>query len=260
LIGDLYVVPLITTRYIFVREVLTPNPQRKKELTVLAIETVIFDLDGTLAHFNLDYKALRSEVRIYLMSIHVPVSVLDVNESIFEMLKKTEIFVKNTTNSSESFEEIRAHVFSIAERYEMEAASTTSLLTGAVETLRELQKMSLKMGICTTSSEKAANYILQRFKIDGFFKVIIPRDKVKYVKPHIEQFELALKKLGVHAKATLIVGDSVVDMQSAKELKAIAVGLTSGLSTTDQLMNNGANYIVTSLNDLPVLIREINKD
>ena len=56
------------------------------ELTVLAIEAVIFDLDGTLAHFNLDYKALRSEVRTYLISIHVPVSVLDVNENIFEML------------------------------------------------------------------------------------------------------------------------------------------------------------------------------
>jgi HAD superfamily hydrolase (TIGR01549 family) len=226
----------------------------------LAIEAVIFDLDGTLAHFNLDFKALRSEVRTYLMSIHVPISVLDVNESIFEMLKKAEIFVKNNTKSSESFEEIRAHAFSIAERYEMEAATTTSLLTGAVETLKELQKMNLKMGICTTSSEKAANYILQRFKIDGFFKVIIPRDKVKYVKPHTEQIELALKKLGVQAKATLIVGDSVVDMQSAKELEAIAVGITPGLSTTEQLMNNGANYIVTSLNDLPVLIREINKD
>ena len=239
---------------------LTPNPQRKKELTVLAIEAVIFDLDGTLAQFNLDYKALRSEVRTYLMSIHVPVSVLDVNESIFEMLKKTEIFVKNSTKSSEAFEEVRTHVFSIAERYEMEAATTTSLITGAVETLKELQKMNLKTGICTTSSEKAANYILQRFKIDGFFKVAVSRDKVKYVKPHTEQFELALKKLGVHAKATLIVGDSIVDMQSAKELKAIAVGLTSGLSTTDQLMNNGANYIVTSLNDLPVLIKEINKN
>jgi HAD superfamily hydrolase (TIGR01549 family) len=240
--------------------VLTPNPQSKKELIVLAIEAVIFDLDGTLAHFNLDYKALRSEVRTYLMSIHVPVSVLDVNENIFEMLKKAEIFVKNNTKSSEAFEEIRTHAFSIAERYEMEAATTTSLLTGAVETLKELQKMSLKTGLCTTSSEKAANYILQRFKIDGFFKVIIPRDKVKYVKPHTEQLELALKTLGVQAKATLIVGDSVVDMQSAKELKAIAVGLTSGVSTTEQLMNNGANYIVTSLNDLPVLIKEINKN
>ncbi len=34
------------------------------ELTVLAIEAVIFDLDGTLAAFNLDYKALRGEVEI----------------------------------------------------------------------------------------------------------------------------------------------------------------------------------------------------
>ena len=226
----------------------------------MAIEAVIFDLDGTLAHFNLDYKALRSEVRTYLMSIHVPVSVLDVNESIFEMLKKAEIFVKNSTKSSEAFEEVRTHAFSIAERYEMEAASTTSLIIGAVETLKNLQKMNLKMGLCTTSSEKAANYILQRFKIDGFFKVVVPRDKVKYVKPHTEQFEVALKTLGVHAKTTLIIGDSVVDMQSAKELKAIAVGLPTGLTTTEQLMSNGANYIITSLTDLPVLVKKIKED
>ena len=49
----------------------------------MAIEAVIFDLDGTLAHFSLDFKALRSEVRTYLMSIGVPAPLLDVNESIF---------------------------------------------------------------------------------------------------------------------------------------------------------------------------------
>ncbi len=226
----------------------------------MAIEAVIFDLDGTLANFNLDYKAMRSEVRTYLMSIHVPVSVLDVNESIFEMLKKAEIFVKNSSKSAEAFEQVRAHALSIAERYEMEAATTTSLVTGAVETLKELQKKKLKIGLCTTSSEKAANYILQRFKIDGFFKVVVSRNKVKYVKPHTEQFELALKTLGVHAKSALMVGDSVVDMQSAKELKIIAVGFPSGLYTKEQLMSNGANYIVTALSDLPVLIKEINKE
>ena len=226
----------------------------------MAIEAVIFDLDGTLANFNLDYKAMRSEVRTYLMSIHVPVSVLNVNESIFEMLNKTEIFVKNSSKSAEAFEQVRAHALSIAERYEMEAATTTSLVTGAVETLKELQKKKLKIGLCTTSSEKAANYILQRFKIDGFFKVVVSRDKVKYVKPHTEQFELALKTLGVHAKSALMVGDSVVDMQSAKELKIIAVGFPSGLYTKEQLMSNGANYIVTALSDLPVLIKEINKE
>jgi HAD superfamily hydrolase (TIGR01549 family) len=230
------------------------------ELKVLVIEAVIFDLDGTLAHFNLDYKALRSEVRTYLISIHVPVSVLDVNESIFEMLKKAEIFVKNTSKSTEAFDEVRARALSIAEKHEVEAATTTSLLTGAVETLKELQKMNVKMGLCTTSSEKASNYILHRFKIEGFFKTVVSREKVKYVKPHVEQFELALKALGVNAKATLVVGDSIVDMQSAKEIKAVAVGLTTGFSTTEQLMDNGANYIITMLTDLPTLIKEINKD
>ncbi len=232
----------------------------ESELTILPLEAVIFDLDGTLAHFNLDYKTLRSEVRTYLMSAHIPASLLDVNENIFEMLKKAEIFVKNNSKSTEAFTQIRTHALSIAEKYEMQAATSTSLLSGAVETLKDIQKMNLRIGLCTTSSEKASNYILQRFKIDGFFKVVVPRDKVKYVKPHTEQFELALKSLGVHPKATLIVGDNVVDMQSAKELKAIAVGMPTGLSTTEQLMSNGANYIITSLNDLPILIKKINKD
>lgn len=226
----------------------------------MTIEAVIFDLDGTLANFNLDYKTLRSEVRTYLMSTGVPASLLDVNESIFEMLKKAEIYVKNTSKSTDAFAQIRSKALAIAEKYEMEAATTTSLQNGAVETLKDLQKMNLKMGLCTTSSEKAANYILGRFKIDSFFKVIVSRDKVKYVKPHIEQCELALKTLAVKPKATLMVGDSAADMQSAKELKAIAVGLPTGLTTTDQLMSNGANYIITTLNDLPVLIKEINKN
>jgi pyrophosphatase PpaX len=226
----------------------------------LAIEAVIFDLDGTLAHFNLDYKTLRSEVRSYLMSAHVPASVLDVNESIFEMLKKAEIFVKNSSKSTEAFAEVRTRALTIAEKYEMEAATTTSLLSGTVEMLKNLEKLNLKMGLCTTSSENATNYILHRFKIDGFFKVVISRDKVKYVKPNTEQFELVLKTLGVHPKATLIVGDSVVDMQSAAEVKAIAVGLPTGLFTTEQLMSNGANYIITSLTDLTVLIKKLKDD
>ena len=120
--------------------------------------------------------------------------------------------------------------------------------------------MKLKIGLCTTSSEKAANYILQRFKIEDYFQIVVPRNKVKYVKPSTEQFEVALKALGAQPQNAVIVGDSVVDMQSAKELKAIAVGLPTGVSTMEQLKTDGANYIITSLADLPVLIKEINKD
>jgi phosphoglycolate phosphatase-like HAD superfamily hydrolase len=57
----------------------------------------------------------------------------------------------------------------------------------------------------------------------------------------------------------VVVGDSSTDMQSAKELKAIAVGLPTGVSTIEQLMSNGANYVITSITDLPILIEKINK-
>ncbi len=225
----------------------------------MPIEAVIFDLDGTIAHFNLDFKALRAEVRSYLIRTGVPTSVLNVNESIFEMLAKAEIFFRNGDKSAQMFEEVRTQTLAIAEKYEMEAASTTNLQPGAVETLKELKRMGLKLGLCTTSSEKAATYILQRFRIEDFFKVVVSRDRVKYVKPHTEQFEMALKALKARAHATVIVGDSVVDMQSARELKSIAVGIPTGMSTMEQLKNHSANYIITSLTDLPVLIEEINK-
>jgi HAD superfamily hydrolase (TIGR01549 family) len=226
----------------------------------LVVDAAIFDLDGTLANFNLDYKSLRSEIRSYLLRRGVPTSVLNVNESIFDMLQKTEIYIKNNGKPTDSFEEIQGQALVIAEKYEMEAASTTSLMPGANETLKELKLMNIKLGLCTTNSEKAVNYILKRFKIEKFFQTVIPRDKVKHVKPNVEQFELALKALGVSSESTMIVGDSMVDMQSAKELKAIAVGMPTGFSTVDQLEKNGANYIVTSLNDLPVLIKKINAD
>jgi len=230
------------------------------EPTTVTVEAVIFDLDGTLAHFNLDFKTMRSEVRSYLMRMGIPASVLSVNETIFEMLVKTEIFVKNNNGKhAEAFGEFRTQAFAIAEKYEMEAASTTSLMPGAYETLKELKRMKLKLGLCTTSSQKAADYILRRFKIEGYFQTVVPRNEVKNVKPNTEQFEAALKALCVSPQNTVIVGDSVVDMQSAAETKAIAVGLPTGISNLEQLKNSGANYIITSLSDLPILIKELNK-
>jgi HAD superfamily hydrolase (TIGR01509 family) len=223
------------------------------------VKAVIFDLDGTLASFNLDYRTVRAEVKDYLVKMGVPASILSVNESIFEMLRKTEIFVKNSGKPSRFLEEIRSEALTMTEKYELEAAKRTSLLPGAVETLKALQRMSLKIGLCTINSEKSMNHILKRFGIANFFDTTVPRNKVNHFKPHPEHVEVALKVLGVSAKETVLVGDSSVDMQSASVLKAIAVGLPTGVSTTEQLMSNGANYIITSITDLPLLIEQINK-
>ena len=71
------------------------------------------------------------------------------------MLKKAEIFVKNNSKSTEAFEEVRTQALAIAEKYEMEAATTTSLLTGAVETLKELTENEPENGFMHNQQRKS---------------------------------------------------------------------------------------------------------
>lgn len=225
----------------------------------MSIKAVIFDLEGTLVGFNLDYRSLRAEVRGYLAKQGVPASVLSLQENIFEMLKKAELFLRNTRKPTTTIEKLRGEVLSIAEKYELDAAMSTGLMSGALETLKTLKRMGLKLGICTTDSEKAATYILQRFRIAEFFDAVVTRDKVKQVKPHPEHLRAVLDALGVKPEESMLVGDSAMDMQCAQELKVIAVGLPTGISGKQQLTQQGANYIVTSITDVPVLIERINK-
>ena len=218
------------------------------------IRAVVFDLDGTIAAFNLDYMTLRSEVRSFLIKTGVPGSVLFVNESIFDMLNKTEIFMKNTGKSNRAIEKARSEALAIAERHEMEAAKTTSLLPSVMETLKALKGMKLKIGLCTVNSEKSASYILKRFGIARFFDAIVPRNKVKHVKPSGEHLQAVLKALKVSPKEAVLVGDATRDMECARELKVMAVGLSTGISPQKELVGAGANYIITSIADLPDLI------
>ncbi len=186
---------------------------------------------------------------------------MSLNDNIFEMLQKSEVFQKNNGGKPNGgIESIRSEALSIAERYELEAAAETGLLPGSIETLKTLRLMGLKIGLCTISSEKSARYLLERFKIAKLFDVIITRNMVKQVKPDPEHLEAVLKGLDVNPEESVVVGDSPSDIKCAKELKAIAVGLPTGLSTVKQLMNQGANYIVTSITDLPVLVGKISKE
>ena len=73
----------------------------------MPIKAVVFDLDGTIVAFNIDYKALRAEVRGYLVKNGVPDSLLSVKESIFEMLKKADLAFTNAGKSAAFINQVR---------------------------------------------------------------------------------------------------------------------------------------------------------
>jgi HAD superfamily hydrolase (TIGR01509 family) len=226
----------------------------------VTIKAVIFDLDGTLVKFNIDYKAVRAEVMQHLTQEGFPASISSLNESIFDMLKKTQIYMKNNGKKENEIKKTRETIFKIAERYELEAARNTELLPGVNETLKMLKKMRLKLGLFTINCNKATDFVLQHLRLGRFFKAVATRDCVETVKPAPEHLASVLQMLNAKPEETLVIGDGVTDMKSAQELKAIGVGIPTDLATPQALTRAGATCLITSLTDLPTLIQQLNKE
>jgi phosphoglycolate phosphatase-like HAD superfamily hydrolase len=47
-------------------------------------------------------------------------------------------------------------------------------------------------------------------------------------------------------------------MRCAREVGTVAVGIPTGISTQQELINAGANYFITSITDLPNIVEEMN--
>jgi len=225
----------------------------------MTTKAVVFDLDGTIINFNLDYKAARAEVIDLLSTQGFPRSLFSLNESVFEMLKKVEVSMRNKGKNQKEFTKLKEKILTILEKYELESASSTSLIPGILETLKALKKMKLKLALFTVNSKKSTNYILDTFRLKNFFHTVVTRDSVPTVKPNPVHLETALKKLKAKPTEAMVVGDSIWDMKSAKELNVFAVGVTYGVSTPEELTRAGANCLVSSPTDLITVLEEKNK-
>lgn len=222
----------------------------------LTIEAVVFDLDGTIVKFNLDYKAARAEVIEFLVNQGLPKSVFSINESVFKMLEKAEIYMKNH-KVGKDFLKLKKDILSIMEKYEMQSAKSTQLVPGILETLRALKKMKLKLGLFTVNSKKATEHVLSTFRLKPYFSTVVTRDSVSFVKPNPIHLETALKALKAKPEETIVVGDSTMDMKSAQELDVFAVGTSTGFATPEQLTQAGANCLISSPLDLIELVEKL---
>jgi len=224
----------------------------------MPIKAVVFDLDGTVVNFNLDYKLVRAETIEFLTKQGFPRSIFSINESVFETLKKMEIHMRNHGREEKEISKLREAVLSIVEEHEMEAAHSTDLLPGILDTLKTLKEMGLKLALFTVNGKKSTSYVLRVLRLRRLFDKVVTRESVSMVKPNPVHLEAALKMLGVKPEEAVVVGDSVWDMKSARELRVVAVGVSTGISTLEELSRAGATYLISAV-DLPTLIRQLNE-
>jgi len=225
----------------------------------MTIRAVIFVLDELIRDFNIDQMTMKAEVRSHLVKEGIPASVLLTNESMFDMLKKTEIFMKNSGKSTRLVMKIQKHIWNLAQQHELEAAKTASVVPGILEMLETLKRARLKLGLFTTIGEKSVNYIFKRFGISKFFNSVTSREKVKNVELGYEHLDSTIKTLHVKSEEALVVTNDEHDIISGRELGAMVAALATETSAQKRLVDAGANYFISSVLEVPELVETINK-
>lgn len=109
-------------------------------------------------------------------------------------------------------------------------ASRVPVFAGVPELLRELRGRQVPTAVATGKAGERARSLLAQLGLIDLFDVVIGSDEVRRPKPAPDMVSLAVSVLGVSAGQTVMVGDAVTDLHSARGAGVIsAAALWAGV-------------------------------
>jgi HAD superfamily hydrolase (TIGR01549 family) len=114
---------------------------------------------------------------------------------------------------------------------------------GVVEMIRTLSD-SYYLGIITTRSRRDASVFLRQFGLEELFQIVVTREDTRRLKPHPEPIHYAAGLLDLPATECAMVGDTAVDIISAKEAGSYAIGVLCGFGERVDLTMAGADLVL----------------
>lgn len=98
---------------------------------------------------------------------------------------------------------------------------------GVPNLLKKLRANGLKSAIVSSAEEPRVLPVLKRLEATDFFECVITRDDVARLKPDPEPVEKAIHGLRGKKEKTVMIGDSVVDVESGKNAGISTVWFSS---------------------------------
>lgn len=120
--------------------------------------------------------------------------------------------------------------------------------------LEILEKLSdFKLAVISNKIEEMAVVITQKLFGDKF-KIICGKRTDFPAKPDPTLTLKIISDLGITPKECVFIGDSGMDMAVAKNAGCTAIGVTWGFRTKEELLENGADYIVNEPKEILEII------
>jgi phosphoglycolate phosphatase len=216
--------------------------------------TVVFDLDGTLVDTAPDLVGATNHALADLglspVSAHVlrPWISFGARRMIVEALAHAQAPRPET--------EVDRLLDLFLGYYEANIARESRPFPGAVEAIAALTSAGARLAVCTNKRESLSRALLNALDLDRHFHGLAGRDTFPVCKPHPDHLLGAIRLAGGDHSRALMIGDSDVDIRTAKAAHVPVVAVSFGY-TEIPVAELGPDRVIDHYNALLPALRDL---
>jgi phosphoglycolate phosphatase len=208
------------------------------------MDLLIFDLDGTLIDSRLDLAHSVNAARL-----HLGLAPLD-NELVVSYVGHgAPTLIRRALGDSASEADVQAALAFFLAYYREHALDCTTLYPGVRESVERLHGAGKRLAVLTNKPAEVSREILEGLGVGAVFFRIYGGDSFEFKKPNPIGIDTLRKETGVGPDRTMMVGDSSVDIETARNAGVHSCGVTYGLQP-ESLRNPAADLVVDRMEQL----------
>lgn len=205
------------------------------------IDTVLFDLDGTLVN---SIGILQETYFGFLAMYGATGSLEEFNTLNGPSLKEIVEYLRTKYSIPMDAEDVMTGYISVLKDAYSHRATP---LDGAHELLQELHSRELALVLVTSTPIALVHCFTEKHNWNRFFKLIVSGDEVPKSKPSPEIYRLAIERLTLDPQTCVVVEDSVNGVRSARAAGLNVIGLADNETAAAALRDAGAGAVVPAL-------------
>ena len=121
---------------------------------------------------------------------------------------------------------------------------------GMPELLRKLQSMGIKLAVASNKFQHGTDRLVAKFFGDIDFVAVEGNREGAPLKPDPEIINNILRLTDINREECVMVGDSGIDIHTAKAANIDSIGVSWGFRFTEELYEAGATIVATTMEEL----------